>query len=181
MFRGLSPSRLLLIILIAASAGMGLALVGARSRPAAAREIAFSEVLSLVEAGRVRALNVFPETVTVELADGQHLMSVAPPGYIAANPTFITDLAAKHVVVRVVSTAAPYQYSGPLVGIFVVVLLGFVAYKLTAGRIPSSNPPSATKPSSSAPRDNSRGEGDWSAACRREYGVSRFILIKQRI
>ena len=137
MFRGLSPSRLLLIVLIAALVGTGLALVGARSRPAAAREIPFSEVLSLVEAGRVRALNVFPETVTVELADGQRLMSVAPPGYIAANPTFITDLAAKHVVVRVVSTAAPYQYSGPLVGILVVVLLGFVAYKLTAGRIPS--------------------------------------------
>ena len=137
VFRGFSPSRAVLLILIAALVGGGLAFVGARARPAAAREIAFSEVLSLVETGRIRALNVFPDTVTVELADGQHLMSVAPPGYIAANPTFVTSLAAKHVVVRVASTAAPFQYSGPLIGILVIALLGFVAYKLTAGRIPS--------------------------------------------
>ncbi len=137
MFRGFSPSRAVLLIIIAALVGGGLAFVGARSRPAAAREIAFSEVLSLVETGRVRALNVFPDTVTVELSDGQHLMSVAPPGYIAANPTFVTSLAAKHVVVRVASTGAPFPYSGPLIGFLVIALLGFVAFKLTAGRIPS--------------------------------------------
>ena len=137
VFRGFSPSRAVLLILIAASVGGGLAFVGARSRPLAAREIAFSEVLSLVETGRVRALNVLPDTVTVELADGQRLTSVAPPGYIAANPTFVTNLAAKHVIVRVTATAAPFQYGGPLIGIMVIALLGFFAYKLTAGRIPS--------------------------------------------
>ena len=34
------------------------------------------------------------------------------------------------------------------------------------------NLPSAKPPSSSAPRDNSRDEGGWSAACQRGYGVS---------
>jgi len=137
VFRGLSSSRVLLLVFFAILAGVGLALLSARSRPAAAREIAFSEVLSLVDAGRVRALNVYPETVTVELIDGQRLMSVAPPGYVAANPTFVTNVAAKHVVVRVVSTTSPFQYGGTIVGIFVIVLLAFVAYRLTAGRIPS--------------------------------------------
>src|SRR4051794_34287754 len=137
VFRGLSSSRVLLLVFFAILAGVGLALLSARSRPAAAREIAFSEVLSLVDAGRVRALNVYPDTVTVELSDGQRLMSVAPPGYVAANPTFVTNVAAKHVVVRVVSTTSPFQYGGTVVGIFVIVLLAFVAYRLTAGRIPS--------------------------------------------
>ncbi len=137
VFRGLSSSRVLLLVFFAILAGVGLALLSARSRPAAAREIAFSEVLSLVDAGRVRALNVYPETVTVELSDGQRLMSVAPPGYVAANPTFVTNVAAKHVVVRVVSTTSAFQYGGTIVGIFVIVLLAFVAYRLTAGRIPS--------------------------------------------
>jgi cell division protease FtsH len=127
----------LLFIVIAALGGIILAVVSARSRPPAAREIAFSEVLSLVEGGRVRAINVFPESITVELADGQRLVSIPPPGYVSANPTFVTMLAAKHVALRVIATSSAYQYSGTLIGILVIVLLAFVAYRLTAGRIPS--------------------------------------------
>ena len=122
VFRGLSSSRVVLLVFFVILAGVGLAIVSARSRPVAAREIAFSEVLSLVDAGRVRALNVYPETVTVELGDGQRLTSVSPPGYVAANPTFITTLAAKHVVVRVVSTTSPYQYSGTILGIVAIIM-----------------------------------------------------------
>jgi Na+/H+-dicarboxylate symporter len=58
VFRGLSSSRVLLLVFFAILAGVGLALLSARSRPVAAREIAFSEVLSLVDAGRVQTGSV---------------------------------------------------------------------------------------------------------------------------
>ncbi len=137
MFRGVA-SRKGLLVSIAVAAIVIVAIVGTRRRAAAPQEIAFSDLLQLVDAGQVRALSVYPDELTVELRDGRTAYSVAPAGYVAANPTFMSDLARHHVRVSVASpSVAAYQYGTVLFGIAFMGLLAFVVYRATSGRIPS--------------------------------------------
>jgi cell division protease FtsH len=131
-------SRKALLVSIAVVAIVIVAIIGTRSRAAAPQEIAFSELLQLVDAGQVRAVGVHPDELTVQLHDGRSAVTVAPPGYVAANPTFMSDLARRHVRVSVASSsAAAYQYGALLLGVAFMGLLAFVVYRATSGRIPS--------------------------------------------
>jgi cell division protease FtsH len=117
-------SRKGLLVSIAVAAIVIVAIVGTRSRAAAPQEIAFSDLLQLVEAGQVRSVGVYPGELTVE--------------HVAANPTFMSDLARRHVRVSVASpSVAAYQYGALLLGIAFMGLLAFIVYRATSGRIPS--------------------------------------------
>jgi cell division protease FtsH len=137
VFRG-AASRKVLLVSIAVAAIVIVAVVGTRKRAASPREIAFSDLLELVDAGQVRAVGVYPDALGVELRDGSTARSVAPAGYVAANPTFMTDLARHHVRVSVASPSiSTYQYGALLLGIGFMGLVAFVVYRATSGRIPS--------------------------------------------
>ena len=96
-------------------------------------------VLSLVERGKVRAVAMGTESMRVELADGRVARTVAPPGFVAANPTFLTDLSRRGVAFRVErsSSEAIYQYGALAVGAAFLGLIGFTVYRVTVGRMPS--------------------------------------------
>jgi cell division protease FtsH len=132
------PSRKVLLIALACVAVVGVAIIGVRGTNAAPRELAFTELLTLVNAGQVRALVVYPDALAVELRDGTRAISIAPTGYVAANPTFMTDLARRQIHVRVASASSSgYQVGALLLGIGFIGLIGFTVYRVTAGRIPS--------------------------------------------
>jgi cell division protease FtsH len=139
VFRGLRLSRKWLIV---ATAGLVVALIvfaGMQSRRPEPRELAFTELLSAVEAGTVAELVVRPEVLLVKLKNGTDARSIAPVGYVAANPTFMSDLARRQVRVRVESmaTGSAYQFGALVLAIGFIGLLGFTVYRVTAGRIPS--------------------------------------------
>jgi cell division protease FtsH len=139
VFSGSSPSRRILIITAGCLAVAVIVLAGVRRGGEAPRELAFTELLSLVERGKVRAVAMGTESMRVELADGRVARTVAPPGFVAANPTFLTDLSRRGVAFHVErsSSEAIYQYGALAVGAAFLGLIGFTVYRVTVGRMPS--------------------------------------------
>jgi cell division protease FtsH len=139
VFRGFRPSRKSLIVAVAALVVALIVLVGAQGRGIEPREMAFTELLSAVQAGSISEVVVRPEALHVAFRDGTQARSIAPPGYVAANPTFMGDLARARVRVRVESGApgSAYQYGALVLALGFLTLLGFTVYRVTAGRIPS--------------------------------------------
>jgi cell division protease FtsH len=139
VFSGSSPSRRVLIVAAGCLAVALLALAGLRRGSDAPREIAFTELLTLAEAGKVRAVAMGTDSMRVELADGRVTRTVAPPGFVAGNPTFLTDLSRRGVAFRVERSSAEaiYQYGALVVGAAFLGLIGFTVYRVTAGRLPS--------------------------------------------
>jgi cell division protease FtsH len=139
VFPGSSPSRKALIITAGCVAITLLVLLGVRRSADVPRDLAFTELLSLVEEGKVRAIAMSPDSMRVDLADGSTAETVAPPGYVAANSTFLADLARRHVTFRVQQSSSDmiYQYVGLLVGAAFLGLVGLTVYRVTAGRMPS--------------------------------------------
>jgi cell division protease FtsH len=139
VFSGSSPSRKTLIIAAGCIAVALIVYLGVRRGGQAPRDLAFTELLSLVAEGKVRAIAMFPDRMRVDLADGTVAVTVAPPGYAAANPTFLSDLSRQHVTFRVEqsSSDALYHYVGLLAGAAFLGLVGLTVYRVTAGRMPS--------------------------------------------
>jgi cell division protease FtsH len=132
-----SPRRTALIV----SAGLFvLALVlllGLRSARPAAREVAFSEVLRLIDADDVKRLDVGTETLTATLKSGDRVQSAAPVGFVAANPTFMPSVLGRGVVVDVHSTGSTVSAPALLMTLAFMGLVGFAVYRLNGGRLPS--------------------------------------------
>jgi cell division protease FtsH len=110
-----------------------------RESPPRPAEVPFSDFLRQAEAGAVTQVTVTPQNATVRLRDGRTVQTVPPPGFFATNPAFIGDLARKQVRVSIVADheAAVATYAPLIVGVFVIGLVGFAVYRVTAGRIPS--------------------------------------------
>jgi len=134
-----SPSRKALVIAAGCVAVALLVFLGVRRGAEAPRDLAFSELLALVDAGKVRAVAMSPDSMRVELTDGSVARTVAPQGYAAANPTFLPDLTRRHVTFRVQQSTSDtlYYYAGLLVGAAFLGLVGLTVYRVTAGRMPS--------------------------------------------
>jgi cell division protease FtsH len=139
VFSGSSPSRKTLVIAAGCVAVALIVFLGVRRSGEAPRDLAFTELLSLVAEGKVRAIAMSPDRMRVNLADGSLAVTVAPPGYAAANPTFLKDLSQRHVTFRVEqsSSDALYHYVGLLAGAAFLGLVGLTVYRVTAGRMPS--------------------------------------------
>ena len=139
MFSGSSPSRKTLVIAAGCVAVALIVFLGVRRSGEAPRDLAFTELLSLVAEGKVRAIAMSPDRMRVDLTDGTVAVTVAPPGYAAANPTFLSDLSRRQVTFRVEqsSSDAIYQYVGLLAGAAFLGLVGLTVYRVTAGRMPS--------------------------------------------
>jgi cell division protease FtsH len=139
VFRGLRPSRRFLVITAAALVVALIVFVGTKGRQPEPSELAFTDLLTAVQAGRVSQVVVRPDALQVIFRDGREARSIAPPGYIAANPTFMTELARRQVKARVESGApgSAYQFGALVLALGFLGLLGFTVFRVTAGRIPS--------------------------------------------
>jgi cell division protease FtsH len=64
-------------------------------------DIGFSDLLTAVPAGRVSEVVVRDDDLRVRFADGRLARTIPPKGYVAANPTFVADLARAGVHITV--------------------------------------------------------------------------------
>jgi cell division protease FtsH len=121
-------SRFKRLLLASTVVAITLGLLGAyvlTRTPVSPVSIAFSELLQQGRAGAVAALRIEPGGLTVTMRDGRVVHSVAPAGYVAANPTFISELAQSGVLVEV--QPASRIVGEPAVSLlFAVLLLGVV-------------------------------------------------------
>jgi cell division protease FtsH len=101
--------------------------------------LAFSDFLKAVDAGKVTGVTFSDHIIDVVLRDGSTAQTVAPPEFLAANSTFVTDLYRREIRVEVIPAPAPGSLSWgatATVAAF-LALLAFTVYRTTAGRIPS--------------------------------------------
>jgi cell division protease FtsH len=127
-----------LVIAAAALAIAVLVLVGLRRQAPPPAEVAFTELLTSIDRGVVKTLTIRPDLLTIEFRDGRIVQAVPPAGYVAANPTFMADLARRGIVARVESGATGAYHIGMLLmGAAFFGLIGFTVSRVTAGRIPS--------------------------------------------
>jgi hypothetical protein len=101
--------------------------------------VAFSEFLGDVQAGRVTRVVVATDGLTFDRRDGTALHTVAPQGYVAANPTFVTSLTEKGIRLEVskpeTSSAGSYAAFG--MGLLFFAVAGLVLYRMMTGRVPT--------------------------------------------
>jgi cell division protease FtsH len=123
-----------LVVLTAVSTGIYLT----RHAPVEA-PLAFSDFLRAVDTGGVAQVTFADGRIDVVLTDGRTVQTFAPPDFLAANATFITDLARRNI--RVDATPPPrpgtLSWSAMATAAAFLALLGFTVYRTTAGRIPS--------------------------------------------
>ncbi len=119
------------------TASAGVYLVRRAPEP---QRLAFSEFLQQVDAGAVTKVTFGERAIDVVLRDGRTVQTVAPPEFLSANSSFITDLVKRQVRVEVVPTADPAALShGAMVtAAAFFCLIGFTVYRTTAGRILNS-------------------------------------------
>src|SRR5687767_12555547 len=99
----------------------------------------FSEFLSAANAGQVTTVEVDADSLTYERTGGGRFVTVAPQGYVATNPTFISNLAERGI--RVDVNAVRPSRVGTLSAVALALLfLGFAAlaiFRLVTGRVPT--------------------------------------------
>ena len=101
---------------------------------------AFSDFLHDVEAGRVRHVTQAQEALEFDMADGSRRVTIAPQGYVASNPTFVTSLAEHGIRFDVRAGGEAHNASGYGAMGFGLLLLGFaglVLFRAVNGRVPT--------------------------------------------
>jgi cell division protease FtsH len=125
-------------IVIVAAAVVTFLTLRSTSAPAPTT-VAFSEFLKDVQAGKVNRVVVAAEGLEFERHDGTQSVTVAPAGYVASNPTFVTSLTDRGVVLEVAPADAPGAsgYGALAVGLLFFGIVGLVLYRITTGRVPT--------------------------------------------
>jgi cell division protease FtsH len=104
-----------------------------------AAPVAFSEFLADIEADRVKSVTQEADVLRFERTDGSRAEAVAPQGYIAANPTFVTGLARRGVRFDV-NRVAPSRlgsFSALAFGLLFLGFAGLVVFRMITGRVPT--------------------------------------------
>ena len=99
--------------------------------------VAFSEFLGDVKADRVKAVTVEADGLLIERKDGTTVQAVAPLGYVASNPTFVTGLAERGVRVEVTRTAPSRvgSFGAVAVAFMFLAFAGFAVFRIIGGRV----------------------------------------------
>ena len=101
--------------------------------------VAFSEFLRDVQAGKVTSVNVDTDALTFVHADGVRFKTVAPQGYVAANPTFVTLLTERGVTLDVTrrEPSRAGSYGALALGLLFFGFAGLALFRVVTGRVPS--------------------------------------------
>ena len=131
--------RALILIAVLAAIVLGTAGYAASRRAPEPETLAFSDFLKAVDTGQVTAVTFMERSIAVTLRDGRVAQTVAPPEFLAANSSFVTDLYRRQVRVDVNPLPEPgaLSWSAMFTAAAFLALLGFTVYRTTAGRIPS--------------------------------------------
>jgi cell division protease FtsH len=101
--------------------------------------MAFSDFVRQVEAGGVTQVRFGERSIGVKLKSGEVVQTIAPPEFLAANSSFVTDLVRRDIRVDVMAPTDPtsLSWTALFTAAAFLALLGFTVYRTTAGRIPS--------------------------------------------
>jgi cell division protease FtsH len=130
------------LILIVATVALTAVAMGVylANRPPAMQPLAFSEFVQAVDAGAVTAVTFRDRSIDATLRDGRTLHTIAPPEFLSANASFVTDLVKRRIRVDVVPPADPSAMGYPAM-ITAAAFFGLICvmvYRTTTGRILNS-------------------------------------------
>jgi cell division protease FtsH len=101
-------------------------------------EAPFSTLLAALERGEVAGIRASDDDIRAELKNGAVLYTTAPAGYLAGNAELLSSLARGGVRIEVDrSSKRLFNIMAALLGVGVLGLVGFTAWRTTTGRIPS--------------------------------------------
>ncbi len=114
-------------------------LVVRSSGPAGPRPVAFTEFLRDVQTDRVASVTLTADELLFERRDGTPFQTLAPQGYIASNPTFVTDLANRGIRLEVdqLQSSNASRYGAIVLGVLFFGITGLVLFRMTTGRVPT--------------------------------------------
>ena len=124
-----------LVVLLAIGAGAGLKMTKT-VEPAAA---SFSDFLTGVNAGTITRVVIDGDLLLFERNDGTRFESIAPQGYVAANPTFVPGLVEKGVRVDVnrVRPSRLGSFGALALGLIFFAFAGLALFRVLTGRVPT--------------------------------------------
>src|SRR6267142_1355775 len=79
-------------------------------------------------------------TLEFDRADGARYVTIAPQGYVASNPTFVTDLAQRGITFEVKAvddTPAAGSYGAMAFGLLLLGFAGLALFRAVTGRVPT--------------------------------------------
>jgi cell division protease FtsH len=116
-----------------------VALVARTNTAARPASVAFTDFLRDVDAGRVATVTVTADGLLFERRDGTPLQTVAPQGYIASNPTFVTRLAERGIRLDVhqPQSSNAGRYGALALGFLLFGVAGLVLVRMMTGRVPT--------------------------------------------
>jgi len=122
------------VLLTATPAGIYIA-----RQPAAPPPMPFSEFLQKLDTGTIAQVTFGERAIDVTFRDGAMATTYAPPEFLAANSTFVTDLVRQQILVDVKPAKDPtsLSWSAMFTAAAFFALLAFTVYRTTAGKIPS--------------------------------------------
>ncbi|HEY5618775.1 MAG TPA: ATP-dependent zinc metalloprotease FtsH [Vicinamibacterales bacterium] len=126
--------------ILAIVALLTVAFLAARSSGATGpTSVAFTDFLRDVQAGRIATVTVTSDGVLFERRDGTPFHTVAPQGYIASNPTFVTDLAERGIRLDVqqAQSSNAGRYGAVALGFLIFGIAGLVLVRMITGRVPT--------------------------------------------
>jgi cell division protease FtsH len=109
---------------------------GQRSAPA---PVAFSQFLQDVAGGRIFSVTAQGDDLSFSRTDGSQGATLAPAGYIAANPTFVTDLSRRNINLEVLrhDPSKASSYGAFAIGMVFFGFVGLALYRVVTGRVPT--------------------------------------------
>jgi cell division protease FtsH len=102
-------------------------------------DVVFSDFLREADAGRVAAVTIAPEMLMFERRGGERFQTVPPPGYVASNPTFVSDLAKRGIRIDVkrADTSNAGSYGAIALALLFFGFAGLALFRIVTGRVPS--------------------------------------------
>jgi cell division protease FtsH len=124
-----------LVILLSVAAIYALR-AGRAPQPTA---VAFSDFLRAVQAGQVERVTVGPDSLLFQHKDGTRFETIAPQGYVASNPTFVSTLTDHGVVLEVskAETSHAGSYGALALGVLFFGFAALALYRMITGRVPT--------------------------------------------
>jgi cell division protease FtsH len=125
----------ILVVLLAVVAVIGYRLTGSDAPPS----VPFSQFLADVSSKNLRRVTVDGDTLLAERTDGTTIETVAPHGYVASNPTFVTNLTSQGVQLTVTADE-PSRVGGYSAMAFALIFFGVAGlalFRVVTGRVPT--------------------------------------------
>ena len=99
----------------------------------------FSDFLAGVSAGSIKSVLIDADTLIFEQRDGKRFETIAPQGYVAVNPTFVTGLAERGIRVDVnrVKTSRVSSFGALALGLIFFGFAGLALFRVVTGRVPT--------------------------------------------